>query len=734
MGGDATVSRSRSFTGCKTCRTRHAKCDEGKPECEVCKRVGITCEGYEPQLFWITDDSVPDVSTSTELRKNNRGAGFRYPLFSEGYRRKMSVRMSESMCKSSATELLLQIDSKCESCEAGRLYSEHIVLGPFSVFDAKHSEPIMDVLPSTPDDPVGPGSYAMFLDTCHNREEQFEGADQQNWVEFTSEMNMDMFLSPVDPSLNNQSQDHQNLMGLSGLEASNFLNLDSEYEIGIEPMIDNVATGGNESLANPRRQEGEDDEARAIIPLTPSLGSQGIRDYDSSGTLDQAEHLLRYYKHRITQPTSRIQAQRKSPWQILFLPCALETFAEITLFGRASHTRSAVLYSVLANSAFQLHTATSEKADPISSRWLELGTKHRDTAKDHLRQALRTEMYGPNKSKYKELLMAMLGCAITVLRGNAQTFKYLLLGAERLIRLRGLDSKKTFKVRLLHHMYTYLRIMAESTAAGTEFKEHLDEQFELTTPSAVTLRQFHVAEESLTLGLDPEQEKVTDLGYNDIHLEVQGTWKETLFPTIYGIPESLITLLSQVISAANGKARLESIAQKDADVSAALASHIKTLENSVWSWTLPAAQLGPARPQTDERQDLLENPNTRFMVLAMHQAVIIYFYRRIYNMSAMMLQHLVKQTLDYLQPCVDAGIEDEDFAASIAWPAFIAGCEATSPELQARAQESISIIESRAAVFTPEPASVVIAKVWEQRWDTGDWTLSWPAVVPPAIT
>ncbi|PVH71821.1 hypothetical protein DL98DRAFT_520866 [Cadophora sp. DSE1049] len=34
-------------TGCKTCKKRHVKCDEGKPFCQRCQKYGFVCDGYE---------------------------------------------------------------------------------------------------------------------------------------------------------------------------------------------------------------------------------------------------------------------------------------------------------------------------------------------------------------------------------------------------------------------------------------------------------------------------------------------------------------------------------------------------------------------------------------------------------------------------------------------------------------------------------------------------------------
>ncbi|KAI9367055.1 hypothetical protein BJX61DRAFT_530246 [Aspergillus egyptiacus] len=42
------VNRGRS-RGCVTCRQRRVKCDEGKPECRTCGRLGLRCGGYRTQ-------------------------------------------------------------------------------------------------------------------------------------------------------------------------------------------------------------------------------------------------------------------------------------------------------------------------------------------------------------------------------------------------------------------------------------------------------------------------------------------------------------------------------------------------------------------------------------------------------------------------------------------------------------------------------------------------------------
>ncbi|KAK5628902.1 hypothetical protein RRF57_004617 [Xylaria bambusicola] len=40
------ISKRKVKTGCRTCKARRIKCDEGRPECSRCVSTGRSCEGY----------------------------------------------------------------------------------------------------------------------------------------------------------------------------------------------------------------------------------------------------------------------------------------------------------------------------------------------------------------------------------------------------------------------------------------------------------------------------------------------------------------------------------------------------------------------------------------------------------------------------------------------------------------------------------------------------------------
>lgn len=53
--------RTKTFTGCWTCRERKVKCDETEPVCLQCRRKGVSCKGYSARLQWLAP-IVPHAS------------------------------------------------------------------------------------------------------------------------------------------------------------------------------------------------------------------------------------------------------------------------------------------------------------------------------------------------------------------------------------------------------------------------------------------------------------------------------------------------------------------------------------------------------------------------------------------------------------------------------------------------------------------------------------------------
>lgn len=307
--------------------------------------------------------------------------------------------------------------------------------------------------------------------------------------------------------------------------------------------------------------------------------------------------------------------------------------------------------------------------------------------------------------------------------------KNVLIDAEHLIRLRGIPSKKSYRLRVLHHMYTHLRVIMESTDVSSSFGTLPTEAPETYSSDSnmaiVPVSKFRIAEASLG-ELDSERDKPDDIGYNDIHLEVSGNWQLTMYPEMYGIPETLMTLHAQTIGLVNEKSKLELAALSDPSVALALKRHIKTLEQKIWTWK-QAVLMGPERPPSDLLgADDPPAPDFNPLALAIQQALIIYFYRRVYNMSALIMQEEVRKTLEYIQPYLDIRKYDQDFAITIGWALFLAACEAATPELQKRSMKCLEVIDHCGIFVETSKPSTIAKAVWQRREQLGDLSFSWP--------
>lgn len=103
--------RTKTFTGCWTCRGRRVKCDDERPACRRCLRSGWACQGYGLRLGW---------SQSPGSRSHRRQIWSSIP------------KSTQDLSSAAVTALLADLDG----CSAeGRAQQR----GPFSVFSATSS-------------------------------------------------------------------------------------------------------------------------------------------------------------------------------------------------------------------------------------------------------------------------------------------------------------------------------------------------------------------------------------------------------------------------------------------------------------------------------------------------------------------------------------------------------------------------------------------------------------------
>lgn len=222
--------------------------------------------------------------------------------------------------------------------------------------------------------------------------------------------------------------------------------------------------------------------------------------------------------------------------------------------------------------------------------------------------------------------------------------------------------------------------------------------------------------------------KTSEEGENDLHLETPGLWQQTLFSDVYDIPESFLALLSQVIRLANEKVRSDEMSDPPPLSLREFTIRAQALEFCIREWIASSNDLAST----------LDNPrepvNRRDRLIAkihhmLQKALLIYFYRRVHEIDANLLEHYSVQVKEDLFQCAELAARPIGFTSIFVWSAFIAACEAISPDLQ---NHFLAWFEGNAASGSIEVVSFivnVIKQVWKRRRETSNNHLSWPDVL-----
>lgn len=179
-----------------------------------------------------------------------------------------------------------------------------------------------------------------------------------------------------------------------------------------------------------------------------------------------------------------------------------------------------------------------------------------------------------------------------------------------------------------------------------------------------------------------------------------------------------MTLLSQVIRLANEQELLHRGPTVDMRVAEELKRRASTLEQYILSWEPPPSSSPPSLTDHSAIEDT-QAPPPNFMMRAMHQALILFYYRRVPNISALILQDTVRKCLGFLVR------SDASHDTTILWPGFVAACEALDPGLQRGLLDWLVATGHRTSLGSFSAAAGTAQCVWKGRERTKDYTLSW---------
>lgn len=428
----------------------------------------------------------------------------------------------------------------------------------------------------------------------------------------------------------------------------------------------------------------------------------------------EAVFLLRHYASAVISLMTPL-CHSKTPWHVLFIPHTKSCLAALALGDDMNDASLCAFYGTLAISAFSLGGVSK------SQIWREKATLYKQQAQQHAKMMLMTAYNIPKIAKYKSILMALLTMVqVSLFSGNRRQSEYYFLEAEKFIRLRGLKRKKSRKVRLLHHCYAFERIIHESVFICGAKSRQRHRIYRAIESSGLGVYSLDSLSFRLSDWKDLDQEmtrvRAQEEGENDLHLERPGFWSNTLYPEIFGIPEAWILLLSQVIRLGNEKDTAEGNNATNCLSLKEFVCRAKTLENYINNLQRPSFQM--IHSQIDQK--IIEN-----MLDAMQNALAIYFYRRIHDVDASLLQQKVAGVLNCLLRCAHTDSTVVHGSAGFIWPAFIAACEAEDPLVQASFADWFETSASRSGLSCFTETLANIQKIWREKCCSNGKSVTW---------
>jgi arginine metabolism regulation protein II len=470
-------------------------------------------------------------------------------------------------------------------------------------------------------------------------------------------------------------------------------------------------------------------------------------DLEGLDILGEGPLLLRHFNENVVTRIIWLPMTQKSPWHILNIPHAMVTLDQITYMGHATikHASLANLYGILACAAFHLSANPNLIPDRPDQYWTRLSAAAYEEGKAHVNNSLELELEGPQKAKYKEQLMAMISLTTftvsvptnpsfvtstdiprKIISNHQRECRCHMVNMEYLIRLRGLVKPRVSRrARLLHYMYTWIRILTESTlvlhqeiAHTAPIKALWSRRLDMEELTRLNQRRAAVPKFEQNRGVDDflrvcETESDNDLniddpkddqaGLGDIHLVDSRNHPEELHTMVNGVSETWLGLLSQTTRLANVLDQINSgscIVSPKRQI--ALQRRSLCLENMICVFTQRELPPSGGDPKAH-------------MLRALNYALVIFFYRRVRTVNPCILQGYVKSIVSELRSW-DTELEKQSlFGPGTAWPAFVAGCEAISSEDRHAILFWLRKANNQSGFSSYSSAAGIMEEVWKIR-------------------
>ncbi|KAJ5120419.1 uncharacterized protein N7515_009807 [Penicillium bovifimosum] len=662
------ATRTQNENSCLNCRSRKVKCDRVIPQCSPCKKRKLTCEVpvAPPRMLWLrprlkvgSDDELEDLHAR------------RRPLFAA---QDLAHNAADLLCiagDSSVLSILDELDRKTEDIEG----DETLCNGPFHVFQAN------DMRSPTPSNSL------------------IDIFDSELWGSALTNVSNMLEAEGEDDSLQRGNASEPLAM------EDAILQLDSFDLDGIDFLYPSTPATLKQ----------------ALLPLASSPSRASALDLEDF-SMPTAKMLLDHYRNNMVAFFTPARTEVKSPWEAIYIPSLLSTVGEIGLAGDSSNAKVSLLFAVFAISAFSLD-GRSPSTGPASQDWNALGELYRERATRRLKLSLADlSRKQAKKEKYKDILMALLSMVtISVVSGKMGNAAHYLRDVEEIINLHGVQKvSRSSKVRMLHSIYLYLRVLTER-ASTIEYRSQSSTSTSSKDPTFTSSAQEIVKWDSM-IGFAPSS---PESGVNLDSASSPASCK-SMFEEIYSVPQSLFKLILQtthMIAMVEKQKRTGRPPSIDHD---AFAAEVKDLESNICSWEYVLQEdLGYYAHTPLPGRELFPY----HLVQAVHKALIVYFYRCVRDVNAAILQTHVQQIIHHLSEYDRMKQKYKDQSANTCWPGFIAGCEALDPQLREQIADWLKRSGQSNGIRMFNVALEAVQKVWQARSHPGMQNTPWNEVL-----
>ncbi|KAJ0144556.1 Uncharacterized protein HZ326_12669 [Fusarium oxysporum f. sp. albedinis] len=630
--GPRRVRGPYALGGCHTCRRRHVKCDQVKPVCLTCQACGETCDGFSDDLCW-----VGASSSSKRESPADPSQGSRRHLYTEQSRALMAAAISASVPSSSVGTVLVDIDDHSRNPHSFK--TPEITIGPFGVFDANPDRELATAATFNVE------SNADADATVSNTDPATDICDWDGYIVWDDLFTLDIENTPWMPSA-------------TGYTDRGLLESAPDFQTPTDLGYSRTA----------RISHTESYMSMNTLPLMPSFKDElGTVDWHST----DITFLLRNFNSVVMPRMASVPLAKKFAWGPMHHELAVQTLAEVTFLKKpeVNEAKLANLCAIVAISSHHLYL-TREESFQSAEYWLQLSAKTIRHANIHLSRSLESETRGPKTAKYKEQLMAvqalMAHAWVTSNQAEARRFQ---LEAERLVRFRGLSKRNiSRRIRLLHHAYTWNRIVGESTYVLHDYGT-----FQHAISASCGEPAISDGAEANIMANESSSHSTQENTRLDDFLRIGHRFEERL-----------------------SNNRLVEILERRA----------QSLEDAICSF-VESRNLSASIDAND--------PPNVCMFRCLTAALLIFFYRRIRNVHPLVLQVYVDQIIRGLEIFDDSLARHGQAGPGSAWAAFIAGCEAMGESRREKLRQWMDRAFDSCRFQLYQRAKELMTRVWERR-------------------